>query len=218
MEPTYLLWVPRVTSDGTAVRFNVTPGSVDRWPVEDPEFYATLLADLGVDGRPVRWSADLYRASYHGPDAPVGDPRVDWKRSWRVTVHADPAPEPRVFEEVHETEAFDAGPEAPEPADVPCLVVADFATRGDADAARAAVAPEIAGGDAACETIEVDGTPPFWQLQVEVGRFPQAFYDADAPLARRIQARCRELGGWTTFEERVIGLERPKEKRKRKRR
>lgn len=216
MEPTYLLWTPRI-ADGE-VRVNVTPGSVDRWPKGSPEFYGQLLADLGLAGEtPESWTVLPYRTSYHGPDHPTGNPRVDWKKNWLVRVRTKKPPEPRVFPGVLDTEAFDSGPEERESGGMACMVIADFATSQKADAAKGTLleefGEEIARDD--IETVEVGGAP-FWQLQINVGRFPESFFAEDAPRARRIEGRCRELGGWPTFEERVIGQAPPPRRKKKK--
>lgn len=201
MEPTYLIWTPRVTrTDGAwSIRFNATPHSALDWPEGGEDFYTQLLRDMGVESTASSWNVVPYRSRYHGvPEAQ--DWRDRWKRNWRVTITLQrPLASAPTFEEGYEAEAFAA--ETPlSDQDMRAFVLADFPDRGRAEGARAVI-QKMARENMEFELFEVEQS--FWQLQIDLGPRDEPFFHGNADAAQRIEAACRDAGGWPTFDERV---------------
>jgi hypothetical protein len=217
-DPTYTLWHPTLQHkpDGTSViMVNVTPGAYDRMPTGPRAFFKRILEDIGVNADPRTWEILVYRSRYHGEPEETASWRVRWPINWRlsITLTQPLAQLPPLDGEYFESYAFSGDPQwhTSDQENVACLVIADFQRKSTANRARTMV--KRAAAVARTEQGET-AVPPkfygveigelFYQWQINLGQFPNTFFEHGADYALRIEAVCRQAGGITTFDERAL--------------
>jgi hypothetical protein len=217
-DPIYTLWHPTLQHkpDGTsAITVNVTPGAYDRMPTGPRTFFERILEEIGVDADPQTGEILVYRSRYHGEPAETASWREKWPINWRLSITlAQPlAKLPPLDSEYFESYAFSGDPQwhKSDNANVSCLVIADFKSKSTSNRARTrikrAAANERSGQGEPIVPPEFFGVEIgdlFYQWQINLGQFPNTFFEHGADYALRIEDVCRQAGGITAFDERAL--------------
>ncbi|AFZ26217.1 hypothetical protein Cylst_4111 [Cylindrospermum stagnale PCC 7417] len=216
-DPTYIIWHPSLKQKdefSSIITFNITPIATLDFPTEPKEFYIQLLADIGIDIEPKSWDIVAYRSNYYR-DLESQDWQDYWTKVWRVVInlngHIDKLP--KISEEDIETYAYALDSQCNEnnnQKEIGCIIIADFQSKTSAEKAKVAVqnsekiqqlAQDISAPVPELYNLEIGEN--FYQIQIVLGTFPESFFINGAAYALAIENICNQLGGITSFDERV---------------
>jgi hypothetical protein len=199
----YLVWNPTIVQgrEPPTLEMVVTDSDSDQIADGTDEFVGGLLRDLEIELKPTRWTLTTYRSLYYSDYLDEG-----WEGRWpivrkvRVELPAVPYKLPVARYGWIHTNATDSSwtPEK-HSLNLPsarCLVVADFANASALDRAKAAVLGRGEFGGA-LTFARSEAFAVFPQLHIDMGDFPNSFYEAGAVDAEKLIGLLDQLGGST---------------------
>lgn len=215
---TYILWHPALihnTDDSSTVTFNVTPMATNKMPRGPKKFFTQFLKEINISSKADTWEVLPYRSNYLGIKYKPSSWEDSWKKNWRITIKlAEPILKPPVWQdEFIESYAFSTAPErhnTDEKTTICCMIIADFQTKKAIENTKRAISRSIQLQRLAMENLapqpefyDVNIGKKFFQLQISLGQFPQAFFENGAAYAVAVETLCRDQGGITDFYDRV---------------
>jgi hypothetical protein len=216
--PTYTLWHPSLMQEEdsfSTITINITPFACDSMPSGPKEFFIQILQDMGVSINPISWQVLTYRSNYHGEREDPMYWQDEWVKNWRIAIKINQkltSLEPWSYE-FRETSAYSVDPDwhnQEHESAINCMIIADFKKKADLDITQVNInqstqvqrmAEEISAPLPEFYTVEIGGM--FYQLQICLGQFAETFFENCAAYALAVEDVCREVGGITSFDERV---------------
>jgi hypothetical protein len=202
----YLIWNPTIVEgrEPPTLEMVVTDSDSDQIADGTDQFVVGLLRDLEIDLTPTRWRLTTYRSLYYSDYLDDG-----WEGRWpvvrkvRVELPATPYRLPIARYGWIHTNATDAS-WTPEKHSLNlrsarCLVVADFANAAALERAKAVVIAAHTRGEVggALTFACADAFGAYPQLQIDMGDFPNAFYEDGAVDAEKVIRLLDQAGGST---------------------
>ncbi|MGB1251723.1 MAG: hypothetical protein ACPG8W_13985 [Candidatus Promineifilaceae bacterium] len=203
----FYVWNPIVLVDDERIsRVAIIRGQTDAILNGTVEFVEQILAEWGINQTIVRWEVIACRTTYFSDYLDEEEWQDRWQSVWQLEVElANVSVRPKESDEWRPTSAVDASWSFDKrlKQDTPrtCWLIADFAEQETMQAARAALE-----SDEPCrayqQTLGV-ATPVFYegishgerhQLQLDIGRFDQAFYASGAEYAAYVLKKLMDCG------------------------
>ena len=216
-DPTYIIWHPSLNNqdeDYSSIVFNITPIATLNLPENSRYFYIQILETLGINVSPKSWNVIAFRSNYYR-DLETQYWKDCWPISWRVKIALNGSISniPESSEEDIETYAYPTDVswnECDEPQEIGCKIIADFKSPISTKYVHMAIS---SSEEIQKLAKDISAPPPqlvgvnignkFFQLQIFLGIFPESFFANGADYALAIENICNQLGGITSFDERV---------------
>lgn len=209
---TFTIWNPYVpTNQDHCVKCVVMNAEIMSGIGLENEFAAGILADIGIEAKIVHWLPTPYRSNYYTDYLDLDDWRDTWTIVWQAKITTD-----RPITSLTQNDLMSWIPTdttvhqwLPSPKDdeaIACLAVSDFDSELSRQQAEKAIisfaelnAPELRTKPRFYKQMILK---KYYQLQIDLGLFPSAFYQSGADYAQQILNLCKEAGGTVHNEDR----------------
>jgi hypothetical protein len=208
----FYVWNPiTISQDSKTLEFVVSNGDVDGIS-QDKKFIESILEEIGADIEVQDWSITPCRSGYYSEYLDEDDWRDAWLLVWKISVTASHeikrVPDIKdLWKGVNST--GDDWLEVVDDDAVDCLIVSDF---DDELSMKEAVQSVLNDNKMKSMRKKYSAEKPkiscakvlnkYYQVQVDLGKFPASFFSGDPDYAKLILSLCQEKGGTVSFSTR----------------